>query len=78
MLTPTKQFIKFFAWIDRWKKRAQDARDSEMKQMRRCKLLHFLCGSTELTIIPALVNSFLFALIWNIAPILVTVVSFFW
>ncbi|KIP06892.1 hypothetical protein PHLGIDRAFT_128004 [Phlebiopsis gigantea 11061_1 CR5-6] len=54
------KFIKFFAWEDRWIKRALEAREVEMQWM-----------------VKARINSVLFALIWSMAPILVSVTAFF-
>ncbi|KAF7342473.1 ABC bile acid [Mycena venus] len=53
------KFIKFFAWEERWIKRALDAREVEMKWMIKSRL-----------------NSLMFFLIWALAPILLSTISF--
>ncbi|KAJ7917702.1 hypothetical protein B0H13DRAFT_1994625 [Mycena leptocephala] len=53
------KFIKFFAWEERWIKRALDAREVEMKWMIKSRL-----------------NSLMFYLIWVLAPILLSTISF--
>ncbi|KAJ7764128.1 hypothetical protein DFH07DRAFT_1059163 [Mycena maculata] len=53
------KFIKFFAWEERWIKRALDAREVEMKWMIKSRL-----------------NSLMFFLIWSLAPILLSTISF--
>ncbi|KAF8144221.1 ABC transporter type 1, transmembrane domain-containing protein, partial [Mycena galopus ATCC 62051] len=53
------KFIKFFAWEERWIKRAMDAREVEMKWMIKSRL-----------------NSLMFFLIWALAPILLSTISF--
>ncbi|KAJ7846310.1 multidrug resistance-associated ABC transporter [Mycena leptocephala] len=53
------KFIKFFAWEERWIKRALDAREVEMKWMIKSRL-----------------NSLMFYLIWALAPILLSTISF--
>ncbi|KAJ6562715.1 multidrug resistance-associated ABC transporter [Mycena vulgaris] len=54
------KFIKFFAWEERWIKRALDAREVEMQWMIKSRL-----------------NSLMFFLIWALAPILLSTISFF-
>ncbi|KAJ7764232.1 hypothetical protein B0H16DRAFT_1526418 [Mycena metata] len=53
------KFIKFFAWEERWIKRALDAREVEMKWMIKSRL-----------------NSLMFFIIWALAPILLSTISF--
>ncbi|KAJ7508941.1 hypothetical protein B0H11DRAFT_2169002 [Mycena galericulata] len=53
------KFIKFFAWEERWIKRALDAREVELKWMIKARL-----------------NSLMFSLIWALAPILLSTISF--
>ncbi|KAJ7186191.1 hypothetical protein C8R46DRAFT_1343242 [Mycena filopes] len=53
------KFIKFFAWEERWIKRALDAREVEIKWMIKARL-----------------NSLMFFLIWALAPILLSTISF--
>ncbi|KAJ7208590.1 hypothetical protein GGX14DRAFT_551298 [Mycena pura] len=53
------KFIKFFAWEERWIKRALDAREVEMKWMTKARL-----------------NSLMFFLIWALAPIGLSTISF--
>ncbi|KAF8189625.1 multidrug resistance-associated ABC transporter [Mycena galopus ATCC 62051] len=53
------KFIKFFAWEERWIKRAMDAREVEMGWMVKSRL-----------------NSLMFFLIWALAPILLSTISF--
>ena len=72
------QFIKFFAWIEQWKNRAAEARKKEMQTMVRCRLLLAEQELYQLIMLPALINNLCFALLWNLAPILVTLISFFW
>ncbi|KAF9027408.1 multidrug resistance-associated ABC transporter [Hymenopellis radicata] len=54
------KFIKFFAWEDKWIKKALDARDVEMKWMVKSRI-----------------NSILFYMLWNSAPVLISIVAFF-
>ncbi|KAF7314389.1 ABC bile acid [Mycena kentingensis (nom. inval.)] len=54
------KFVKYFAWEDRWVKRALDAREKEMKWMIRSRL-----------------NSIMINLIWALAPIGLSTISFF-
>ncbi|KAJ6452441.1 hypothetical protein C8R45DRAFT_1040659 [Mycena sanguinolenta] len=53
------KFIKFFAWEERWIKRAMDAREVEMGWMVKSRL-----------------NSLMFFLIWALAPIGLSTISF--
>ncbi|KAF7340568.1 ABC bile acid [Mycena sanguinolenta] len=53
------KFIKFFAWEERWIKRAMDAREVEMGWMVKSRL-----------------NSLMFFMIWALAPIGLSTISF--
>lgn len=64
--------MQFFAWNQQWKQRAADARKAEMKQMVRCEL------ESVTVLMQALINGIYFSLLWALAPLLVTLVSFFW
>ncbi|KAF9025817.1 multidrug resistance-associated ABC transporter [Hymenopellis radicata] len=54
------KFIKFFAWEDKWIKKAMDVRDVEMNW-----------------IVKSRINSILIYMLWNSAPVLISIVVFF-
>lgn len=54
-----------------------EARSAEMKQVVRCE---FVLGprNTPAHLTTALFNSISWSMLWNLAPIGVTLISFFW
>ncbi|KAF7299119.1 ABC bile acid [Mycena indigotica] len=69
------KFIKFFAWEERWIQRSLDAREIEMKWMIKCGLHDLFSRIVDLHL-SARLNSMLFNLIWLLAPIAMSTISF--
>ena len=76
--TSQVKFIKFFAWEEQWIKRTLDARENEIRWMRKgLFLLHAKDISNTNCSGTARTNSVLFSLIWSLAPIFISVTAFF-